>query len=40
MTAAGRRFQNYATPLARTAEHARQDIGLPAGFQVSVIGGG
>lgn len=40
MTVAGRRFQKYATLLVRTVEHARQDIGLPAGYRASVVIGG
>lgn len=37
MTAAGRRFQKHATLLVRTVEHAHQDIGLPAGFEASIV---
>jgi len=37
MTAAGRRFQKHAGLLVRTVELARQDIGLPAGYDASVV---
>tara|TARA_R110001592_G_scaffold38609_1_gene127234 strand:- start:74577 stop:75428 length:852 start_codon:yes stop_codon:yes gene_type:complete len=36
LTAAGHRFQNYATTLVRTVERARQDIGVVRGFRASV----
>lgn len=36
LTAAGHRFQTYATTLVRTLERARQDIGVVRGFRASV----
>ncbi len=40
LTAAGHRFQNYATTLVRTVERARQDIGIVRGFKASLTIGG
>ncbi|MGE0621272.1 MAG: LysR family transcriptional regulator [Pseudomonadales bacterium] len=40
LTAAGHRFQSYATTLVRTVERARQDIGIVRGFRASLTIGG
>lgn len=40
LTAAGHRFQGYATTLVRTVERARQDIGVVRGFRASITIGG
>ena len=40
LTSAGRQFQRHASALVRTVEHARQDIGIPRGFNGTLVVGG
>lgn len=40
LTAAGRRFQKHAAVLVRTAAQARQDAGVPEGFEAVLTVGG
>jgi DNA-binding transcriptional LysR family regulator len=40
LTPAGRQFQRHASALVRTVEHARQDIGIPRGFNGTLVVGG
>lgn len=39
LTASGRQFQKHAATLMRTVEKARQDVGVPAGFEASLAVG-
>jgi DNA-binding transcriptional LysR family regulator len=40
LTPAGRRFQKHAAMLVRTVEHARQEVGVPAGYRAVLTVGG
>ena len=40
LTPAGRRFQKHAATLVRTVEHARQEVGVPAGYRAVLTVGG
>jgi DNA-binding transcriptional LysR family regulator len=40
LTAAGRQFQKHAAILVRTAERARQDVGIAAGYRATLVVGG
>ena len=40
LTAAGRQFQKHASTLVRTVAQARQDVGVPRGFEAALTVGG
>ena len=40
LTASGKHFQKFAFTLVRTAEQARQEIGVPSGYEASLTVGG
>jgi DNA-binding transcriptional LysR family regulator len=40
LTASGRQFQKHASTLVRTVAQARQDVGIPRGFQAALTVGG
>ena len=40
LTPAGAQFQKHASTLVRTVEQARQDVGIPDGFEGAIIIGG
>lgn len=40
LTPAGRRFQKHAAVLVRTVERARQEVGIPSGYQAMLTVGG
>jgi DNA-binding transcriptional LysR family regulator len=40
LTSAGRQFQRHASALVRTVEQARQDVGIPRGFNGTLVVGG